>query len=259
MGFADLIPGVSGGTIAFMCGIYEELIESINSLQFQSVKKIAWPFLLPLGLGMVTSIFFFSKVFHFLLLHYREFLFSFFSGLIIGSSFILIRKINITKSANLTGLLFGGLVSFLAGSLVFGSLFGTTFWGLLISGVIGGAAMLLPGVSGSYLLQMMGVYPLLLFSLSSPGKTGSISILFAVGVGVALGLIMFSRIVSYLLTSCRQFMLALLAGFMVGGLKALWPFEQEFHLISVIWILMGIISVMMVEAVSQLRSQRNET
>ena len=268
MGIADLMPGISGGTIAFISGIYEELLESIKNLQFHALKKIvtihepaeplekshfakmgadshhregvkqkdispeqsqrvAWPFLLPLGAGIITAILLFSKCVYFLLQNYPGPLLGFLFGLIAASTLIYTRSAGLKRPQNWVALASGAVVSYGLTILPCQQLFEAHFLSILLAGMLGVGGMLLPGVSGSYILQVIGVYPLVIYALNSPGAPGSLKLLIAMGIGIALGFIVFSRLISLLLAHFHQITMAVLVGFMVGGLKVLWPFGRE--------------------------------
>ncbi len=247
MGIADLIPGVSGGTIAFMSGIYEELLESIKSLRFQSLNKIAWRFLLPLGGGIATSILSFSKLFYYLMENYAAPLFGFFFGLIAASTLVCAKAATLKKSSHWVALVIGGGLSYWLTTLPCTQLFETHFLWIMLSGMFAIGAMLLPGISGSYLLQIIGVYPLVIAALNAPFAPGSLSLLFALGCGIALGFILFSRLISLLLKYFQQITLALLVGFMAGGLKAIWPFGSDSLLMPILFIILGFLTIIVLE------------
>lgn len=247
MGIADLIPGVSGGTIAFISGIYEELLESIKSLQLQSFKKIAWPFLLPLGGGIVTSILVFSRLMYFLLQHYSAPLFGFFFGLIAASTLICARSAHLQRPPHWIALAVGAALSFGLTALPCQQLFETHFLWIVLAGMLGVGAMLLPGISGSYILQIIGVYPLVIYALNSPGAPGSLKLLIAIGIGISLGFIVFSRLISLLLAYFHHITMAALVGFMVGGLKVLWPFGMGPILWPILCLGAGFFAIILLE------------
>lgn len=238
MGIADLMPGISGGTIAFLSGIYEELLESIKNLQLHSLKKIAWPFLLPLGGGIITAILLFSKLVYFLLNTYTAPLLGFLFGLIAASTFIYAhsaglygRSAGLKRPLKWVALASGAALSYGLTILPCQQLFEAHFLWIVGAGMVGVGGMLLPGVSGSYILQIIGVYPLLIGALNAPGAPGSLRLLIAMGIGIALGFIIFSRVISFLLAHFHHITTASLVGFMVGGLKVLWPFGMG----AVLW------------------------
>jgi putative membrane protein len=258
MGIADLIPGVSGGTIAFLCGIYEDLLASIKTLQFQSLKKIAWPFLLPLTGGIATSILLFSKLIYLLLLHYRASLMGLFFGLVTASTLVCLRDAKVVHPSRVLLFLIGAALSYTLTVLPSNLLFGTGFFGLVLAGLLGTGVMLLPGISGSFFLQVIGVYPLVLYALTTPWAPSSLKILAAMAIGVALGFIVFSRLIGAILSYFPQLILPVLAGFMAGGLKALWPFEIGNLSWSISFALMGFFLVICVEIVKRSFPRRKE-
>lgn len=247
MGIADLIPGVSGGTIAFICGIYEELLESIKTLQLHSLRKIAWPFLLPVGAGILTAVFFASRLFYFLLLHYPMPLFAFFFGVIMASVFFCGRKAMLGKASHWVVLIIGGLAAFLIAGMSQTLLFGLGFFGLALAGMLAAGVMLLPGISGSYLLQLLGIYPLLLAALNAPTDPGAFKLLVSIGIGVSLGFVFFSRIVSWLIDHLPTWTYAALVGFMLGGSRAIWPFHKEGWGLALLFGLIGFFLVILLE------------
>jgi len=247
MGIADLIPGVSGGTIAFICGIYEDLLEGIKSLQCHSLKKIAWPFLLPLGMGIALSLICFSRPLYYLLLHYPLFVNAFFFGLIGGSAYFCFRKASLKGWVTYVALVMSFLISFIFSSFHADISLGPHFFTLFVAGAIASFAMLLPGISGSYLLHLLGLYPIILFSLGHPFAENSLSILFSLGLGCAFGLIVFSRLISWLLRLFYQMTLAILIGLMVGGMRSLWPFEEKVGILPIGFIACGFLITLLLE------------
>ncbi|NLF42186.1 MAG: DUF368 domain-containing protein [Bacteroidales bacterium] len=233
MGAADVIPGVSGGTIAFISGIYQELIDSIKSVdkQFLSLllrfkiaeawKHINGTFLLCVLGGILISVFSLAKVLTFLLEHHTMLVYAFFFGLIIGSSYFVgrtIKKINI-----------GSIIFFIAGTSVAYWITiaspATTpdqYWFIFLSGAIAICAMILPGISGSFILLLMGKYEFILNAV----KEFKIGILALFAGGCLFGILGFSHVISWLFKKHPNFTVALLTGFMVGSLNKLWPWKQ---------------------------------
>ncbi|MCH9625578.1 MAG: hypothetical protein S4CHLAM123_07540 [Chlamydiales bacterium] len=251
MGIADLIPGISGGTIAFITGIYDDLLIGIKTLQLQSLKKVSWAFLLPLGAGIATAVVFCSKLIYFLILHHKAPLYALFFGCVVASAFSCGKKASIQRLPNSTALFVGVCISLFLTSLPEVRLVDNSFFWILFSSMLGACAMLLPGISGSLILQLMGVYPLMLFALAQPSAPGALKILLGVGLGVSLGFVLFARAVSFLLAYFRQITLALLVGFMIGGLKALWPYREGNMILSTVFILIGFFSVILLDIKSQ--------
>ncbi len=246
MGIADLIPGVSGGTVAFLSGIYEELLLSIKTLKLQSFKKIAWPFLVPLFLGIVTSVLSLSRLFYFLMIHFKGPLFGLFFGLIAGSTVMCAKEANLKKPSQLFVMSVAAIASFIISGLPTNLLFGTSFVGLSVAGMLATGAMLLPGISGTFVLQVLGVYPLAIAALANPSAWGSIGILITLALGIACGFIVFSRLIHTLLLHFHQMTFAVLVGLMVGGLKTLWPFETSFFT-PISFTLLGFAAVIFLE------------
>lgn len=244
MGLCDLIPGISGGTLALLLGFYPQLIESINNirivklLQFK-IKEFAeaFPvkFLAPLLSGALVSIMLFSKGIHWILNQglYRTYFYGAFFGLILASTFFCLRKIKKWGSHQIVALIIGLILAFLGT----GSISKQTgieikgFW-LSFSGALAISAMLLPGISGSYILTILGVYELAIqaladlckglqeFSLNLP----AFSILSYIALGIFVGALIFSRFLSWLLKHYEQTAIAFLSGTMLGAIRAVWPF-----------------------------------
>jgi len=233
MGVAEIIPGVSGGTIAFITGIYEELIESIKSINSNGIKllfsfqfKKFWshingPFLITLLFGMVFSILFLSRIIEFLLTDHPFKIWGFFFGLIIASIFIIQKSIN-NKKLNLLMFFFVGL--FLASyiSLTAPSESSEESWFVFLSGALAISAMILPGISGSFILVFISKYEFILNALNN----FELSILGIFLAGCVVGLLTFSRVLSYLFKKFNDPIISLLMGFLVGSLIKIWPFYE---------------------------------
>lgn len=247
MGIADLIPGVSGGTIAFITGVYEELLASIKTLQLHSMKKIAWPFLLPLGAGILTAVFCVSRLFYYLLLNHPVPLFAFFFGLILASVLFCGRKAGLGRPSHWFIFALGACVAFALAGLKPGSFTELGFFPIALAGFAAAGAMLLPGISGSYLLQLLGVYSFVLEALNMPTAPGSLKLLTAICLGVCLGFVSFSRVVSWLVTRLSTWTYAALVGFMLGGTRSIWPFHQGELMLSLIFALLGFFLVILLE------------
>ena len=233
MGVAEIIPGVSGGTIAFITGIYEELIESIKSINSNGIKlllslqfKKFWnhingQFLMTLLFGMVFSILFLSRIIEFLLTDHPFKIWGFFFGLIIASIFIIQKSIK-NKKFNLLVFFFVGL--FLASyiSLTAPSESSEESWFVFLSGALAISAMILPGISGSFILVFISKYEFILNALN----TFELSILGIFLAGCVVGLLTFSRALSYLFRKFNDPIISLLMGFLAGSLIKIWPFYE---------------------------------
>ena len=233
MGAADVVPGVSGGTIAFITGIYTELLDSIKSINLNALQtlfkqgpKAAWQaingtFLLVLGSGVLLALLSLAKVLHYLLLTQPELLWSFFFGLIIASSWHIgkeIRDWNLRKGVTLLA----GIIIAAGISLASPSSLEPTPLVLFGAGSIAICAMILPGISGSFILLLMGLYEPVLSALKALDL--GVMVLFAGGAGV--GLLVFSRILSWCLHHYKDVMFSLLTGFMLGSLTKVWPWKE---------------------------------
>ncbi|MCX7745034.1 MAG: DUF368 domain-containing protein [Flavobacteriales bacterium] len=232
MGAADVVPGVSGGTIAFISGIYEELIESIKSLNHIALKTLFsqgiaafWKhingtFLFVLLGGIATSIVSLARLISFLLHEHPVMIWSFFFGLILASTWFVAKKI--TKLDVLGGFafLFGTAVAYYI-TIATPAQTPEAWWFIFLSGAIAICAMILPGISGSFILLLMGKYHFILNAVKALDfKT---IVLFALGCGV--GIISFAQVISWLFKKFHNATLALLTGFMVGSLNKVWPWK----------------------------------
>lgn len=233
MGAADVIPGVSGGTIAFITGIYEELIESVRSINLKSLKllfsgrllefwkAINGAFLISIFLGIAISIFSLAKGLKFLLENYPIPVWAFFFGLILSSIFFVAKKIKkwdfIIWVAGAAGIIAAYYITILTPSEA-----NTTKWFIFLSGVIAICAMILPGISGSFILVLLGMYKFILNAVSIL-DIGTLLIFIS---GAAIGIIAFSNFLSWLLKRWYNTTIALLAGFMIGSLNKIWPWKK---------------------------------
>ncbi len=233
MGAADVVPGVSGGTIAFIMGIYEELIESIKSINVSSLKllialkfKEFWKtingnFLLSIALGIGISVLSLAKGLEFLLNNYPIFVWSFFFGLIVASAIYVartIRKWDIgTIIAGIAGIAIAYFITVITPAEA-----NTSYWFIFLSASIAICAMILPGISGSFILVLLGMYKFILEAVSDM----NIAVLATFIAGAAVGIIAFSNVLSWLLKKFHDLTIAVLAGFMVGSLNKVWPWKE---------------------------------
>jgi putative membrane protein len=237
MGGADIIPGVSGGTIALIMGIYHDLLKAIQSfnanfikfaLSFQfsrALEILHIRFLLSLFAGIATSLITLAHVINILLKEYPVYTWSLFLGLI-GASILLLGK----KVENILGT--GGL-GFLIGSICGYMIVGMipvqtpeTAWFIFFAGVIAICAMILPGISGAFLLLILGKYEYVTSALKNPFLPSNLFIIVVFGAGAFIGLLGFSRVLSYLLEKYHNITLAILTGLMLGSLRKVWPWKE---------------------------------
>jgi len=234
MGAADIVPGVSGGTMAFILGVYESLIDAIKSFNVDALrlalrlkiaalaKHVSLRFLLALGLGLASAVLLLSS---FLSATMDEpdgriMLFSFFFGLVVASILTVGGKVRWDSSSAATFVL-GAVAAFIIVNIVPAEA-DHTAPALFLSGMIAITAMILPGISGSFMLLIMGQYDYVLTAVSNRDLP---PIIF-VGLGAVVGIIAFSRVLSYLLKHYYNLTVALLVGFMAGSLWKIYPWKQ---------------------------------
>ncbi|WP_421849745.1 DUF368 domain-containing protein [Marinomonas sp.] len=232
MGAADVIPGVSGGTIAFILGVYDRLIRSLSGVNKDSVImlfkgdiKALWrhfdgAFLLSLGAGIVTSIFLLAGLITHLLAEYPSYLWSFFFGLILASAYFLINQIAGFSFRHFVGLLIG-VAAGASLSLLVPTQLNTSYTMVFFSGMIAICAMILPGISGSFLLLMLGMYGFILSAV----KSLDLAVIVVFAAGALIGLLSFSKVLHYLLNHARSMTLSFLTGVMLGALVKVWPWK----------------------------------
>jgi putative membrane protein len=233
MGAADAVPGVSGGTIAFMTGIYEELIFSLKQcsisalrILFQDGLKATWQhinggFLLALFSGVIISILSLSRVVLYLLANHSILLWSFFFGLILAAVWSVIRHIEKWELAVITTFIIGTVGAFFI-TTISPTTIETSAFIVFISGMIAICAMILPGISGSFILLLLGMYAPMLTAV----KELQFTTLSIFASGCVAGLLSFSHVLSYLFKHYNTMTLALLGGFMLGSLNKVWPWKQ---------------------------------
>lgn len=240
MGMAEVVPGVSGGTIAFITGIYEQLLHSIKAFHPSLIgvfrdegiggvwKAVNGLFLLSLlagmGIGIIIGVFGIT----WLIEHQPLAIWSFFFGLILASSIWIVRQMNGWAIQDIIGLLVAtGLALWI--TIASPSTGSEALWFVLISGTIAISAMLLPGISGSFLLLLMGMYTLVIGHVKGMLETFAMEHIIFVSVfliGILIGLAGFSRVLTWVFKHYHNLALAILTGFMVGSLNRLWPWKE---------------------------------
>ncbi|MCW8127803.1 DUF368 domain-containing protein [Microbulbifer halophilus] len=232
MGAADVVPGVSGGTIAFITGIYRELLDSLSSIGPQTLTLLyrrgiaaAWQsinggFLLALFSGILLSIFSLATLISYLLASYPIVVWSFFFGLILASTVPILRQIPRRSPSVFVCLALGGLLAVAVSEMRPAQIPATPLT-LFLSGALAISAMILPGISGAFILLMIGVYPRVLAAVHELQLFN----LFCFASGAAAGLMLFSRLLSWLMHRYVSRTLAFLAGVLLGSLKIVWPWK----------------------------------
>ena len=233
MGAADVVPGVSGGTIAFITGIYEELIDSIKAVDLQAVKlllkfklaefwkKINGNFLISVIAGIGISIFSLAKLMTWLLENHPIYIWSFFFGLIIASSVLVAKEIKKWNIFTVISLILGAVIAY-GITVMTPSETPDSWWFIIPSGAIAICAMILPGISGAFILLLMGKYTYILGAVSA----FNIGVLLLFAVGAVAGITSFSHLLSWLLKHHHTATVSLLTGFMVGSLNKVWPWKE---------------------------------
>ena len=239
MGAADVVPGVSGGTIAFIAGIYDELINSIKSINMHSLKllftgKIAafWKavngnFLFALLLGIAISVFSLAKLITYLLLNEPVLVWSFFFGLVLASTWFVTKDIKGWNWKTVAGFVGGAVIAYYI-KVATPAESSTNLMFIFLCGAIAICAMILPGISGSFILVLLGKY----FYVMEAVKTLDLVVLGVFAFGAALGITSFSRVLSYALKNFRNITLSVLSGFMLGSLNKVWPWKEVEKLVS---------------------------
>ena len=240
MGAADVVPGVSGGTIAFITGIYEELINSIKSINLEAIKlfltgkwKSFWlhingNFLLAVFAGIFISVLSLAKALEYLLEHQPVLIWAFFFGLIVASSYVVSRKITHWEYPKIVALVGGIGIAFYITSVTPTTTTDSS-WFVMISGAFASCAMILPGISGSFILLLLGKYEFALHAVNER----IIMDLLLLGSGAVVGIILFANLLSWLLKKYHDVTIAVLVGFMIGSLNKIWPWKETLKTIVV--------------------------
>ncbi|MER3317624.1 MAG: DUF368 domain-containing protein [Allomuricauda sp.] len=233
MGAADVVPGVSGGTIAFISGIYEELITSINNIDLSLVKifrqdgiKAVWQkvngnFLLALFLGIFISVLSLAKFLSWLLENEPILLWSFFFGLVVASIFFVGKEISKWNLGTVVVLILGAALAFFITELPASDNTDSLPY-LFLSGALAICAMILPGISGAFILVLLGSYKTILDAVHER----DIKVILTVGIGAVFGLLSFARLLKWMFNHYKNITLALLTGFILGSLNKIWPWKK---------------------------------
>ena len=262
MGAANVIPGVSGGTIALITNIYEDFINALKSCNGTAIKllltgqfkefsnHINLPFLAAILIGIVISIFSIAKLFEFLLEEYPPQIWGFFFGLVLASVYYIAKTVNNWNYKNIFALLIGTAIALAISFLNPAPIENTNYLFIFICGVIGICGMILPGLSGSYILMLMGNYQLLMVTsinslfdflkaistldwnvlASHPEMSKHLIYFILFLLGSVIGIIAFSHFIAWIFKRYHNATLALLTGFVFGSLSIIWPWKKElFH------------------------------
>ena len=239
VGSADVVPGVSGGTMAFILGIYPQLINAIKSFDTEWLKMILsfnvkgiinrphFDFLIPLGVGAVAALLFFTRIvpLPMLIRTQPEIIYGLFFGLVLGSTVLLFRHMGMNLLFKrilflFFGILFGGFVVTLVPAST-----PDASWFIFLCGAIAISAMILPGISGSFILLMMKKYAYIFNGIGH----FDFSIIIPFALGIITGVVLFSRVLSYLLKTFYQQTILFISGLLVASLYVIWPFQERVY------------------------------
>lgn len=241
MGAANVIPGVSGGTVAFITGIYERLINAIKSFDVTAAKlllkgqfrafaeKVDFWFLSCLGGGVIVSILTLAKVLEYLFASHATYVYAFFFGLILASIFFVGRQVKRWSASPLTCCLVGAGIAVTVALMKPASQNDSVSY-LLICGVVAMASMIIPGLSGSFVLLLMGNYQLIMIesvSRLTGGDLAVLTVLIPVGIGAVIGVVALSHLLAWIFQRYHDQAVALLTGFVAGSLLIIWPWKEE--------------------------------
>ena len=268
MGIADAMPGISGGTIALLLGIYEELIRSISELKLSLFfelkkgfnpfwKKLNGNFLLALVLGIGISLISFVKISANFLESFPLFIWSFFLGLIFATVNVIYKLINQWRSLNFFFLTISIIFSYILSSFSVYETDEISLLYILFSGVIASSAMILPGISGSLILVILGVYAYLIKSLDNL----EMIVIFTFISGASVGLLGFSRMLKYLFNKHRDTTYTIMLGLVIGSIEKVWPWNKSFStelsnlnlFLSISLVILGFIIVILLERIKKIK------
>ena len=234
IGSANVVPGVSGGTMALILGIFEELIESIRSLLNPTAIKLLlslkikeafdifpWKFLLALGIGVLIATFSLAQFLEWMLLNHPVLLWAFFFGLVVASIFTVLKQVTRWNRLTIGGVIIGAIVAYWVVGLVPVET-PNSAWFLFFSGFIAICTMILPGISGSFVLVLLGKYQYILAAVNNRDFVT----LFIVAAGAFVGLVTFAQILSWLFKRYHDITIAVLIGLMAGSLRKVWPWKE---------------------------------
>ena len=268
MGIADAMPGISGGTIALLLGIYEELIRSISELKLSLFfelkkgfnpfwKKLNGNFLLALVSGIGISLISFVKISANFLESFPLFIWSFFLGLIFATLNVIYKLINQWSSLNFFFLIISITFSYFLSSFSIYETDEISLLYILFSGVIASSAMILPGISGSLILVILGVYAYLIKSLDNL----EMIVIFTFMSGALVGLLGFSRILKYLFNKYRDTTYTIMLGLVIGSIEKVWPWNKSFStelsnlnlFLSISLVILGFVIVVLLERIKKIK------
>lgn len=234
VGSANVVPGVSGGTMAFILGIFEELIESIRRVAdprfVKALFTLRWKtafeivnvrFMAAVGVGALAAILTLARLLEWLLIHQAVLVWSFFFGLILASVVVVTKRIRSWGGAVVAGLVAGAVGAWILVGLVPMET-PDTWWFIALAGALAICAMILPGISGAFILVLLGKYQAVLSAVNNM----RLDVIALVGVGAVVGLVSFAQILGWLFRHYHDVTVAVLTGFMLGSLRKVWPWKE---------------------------------
>lgn len=237
MGIADIIPGVSGGTVAFIMGIYDQLVDAIRSFDMEAARRLLrldftgalervhLRFLLPLLAGIAVAILSTARIMHYLLDNHPVQIWALFFGLIGASIVVVGRYIKPVSAANVSILAFGTIFAYwLVGLIPVETT--NALWFIFLCGAVAICAMILPGISGAFILLVLGKYHYVTGALKNPFQPESLAVILVFCAGCAVGITGFSRLLHWLLARWHAATVAGLTGFMIGAMRKIWPWKE---------------------------------
>jgi putative membrane protein len=236
MGSADLVPGVSGGTVALVTGIYEELIDTVRLVASaaahlarldvkgmqQRLRQVRWMFILPLGAGLLLAVVTLARVLGHLLDEQPVRMAALFFGLVAGSVVIALPRVRTWGPDRVAAMVVVGIGAFFLLGLRGSPVDDPPFWAFFLAGAVAICAMILPGISGSFILLMLGMYDAVLATVND--RQLGLLLVFLIGCG--LGLMAFSNVLHWALNRAHDLVIAGLIGLMIGSLRVLWPWPD---------------------------------
>lgn len=239
MGSADVVPGVSGGTIAFILGIYEELIESIKAIASpgairlvltfkwgEALRVLPWQFLAAVGAGIFIAVLTLARGLEWLLENQAVYLWAFFFGLVLASVFVVSKQVHRWDATTIGGLVIATIAAYMLVGLV-PLQTPNAWWFLILSGALAVCALILPGISGAFILVLLGKYQ---YILGAVNNRDFVTIIL-VGLGAVIGVSSFAQVVSFLFRRYHNATVAVLTGLILGSLRKIWPWKETLQTI----------------------------
>jgi len=233
MGASDVVPGVAGGTMAFILGIYEELIDSIKAIDLgvirlvlslkiaAALERVPWKFLLSVLTGILLAVFSLARGIEWMLVNKPVLLWSFFFGLVLASVWMVSKRISVWSAGTGVAIAAATVGAYLLVGLVPAQT-PNAYWFIFLSGAVVICAMILPGISGSFILVLLGKYQYILSAVNNR----DVLTLGIFAVGAALGIVTFARVLSWLFKHHHDQTIAMLTGLMLGSLRKVWPWKE---------------------------------